>query len=269
MVKTSVIAAFYNNINYLKLVLAGFERQSEKDFEVIIADDGSSENIVKEIESISSSYPFRIKHVWHPDKGFRKNKILNEAILISESDYLIFIDADCVPHYKFVEEHLNEREYNKVLTGRRVNLSQRITNLLTEEKVRDGFLESNNLLMLEDAIFGKSNYVEKGFYFKNKFLRNIFNKKQRGLLGCNFSLYKKDIVEINGFDERYETPSIGEDSDIQFRLELNGIKVKSLNHIAVQYHLYHKLQDRLQVNLDLFDEVKKARLAFTPFGLKK
>lgn len=269
MVKTSVIAAFYNNLRYLKLVLAGFERQTEKEFEFIIADDGSKEEVVKEIENISSNYPFRIKHVWHSDKGFRKNKILNQAIAVSESDYLIFIDADCVPHYKFVEEHLNEKENDKVLTGRRVNLSLRLTNMLTEEKVRNGFLEENNLFMIEDAIFGKSNYVEKGFYFKDKFLRNALNKKYRGLLGCNFSLYKKDILSINGFDERYEAPSIGEDSDVQFRLELKGIKVKSLNHIAIQYHLYHKLQERLQVNLDLFEEVKKSKIAYTPFGLKK
>ncbi len=269
MIKTSVIAAFYNNITYLKLVLAGFERQTEKDFELIIADDGSREEVVKEIETIGSNYSFRIKHIWHPDKGFRKNKILNQSILASESDYLIFIDSDCVPHCKFVEEHLNERENNKVLTGRRVNLSQKLTNMLSEEKVKNGFLESNNLLMLEDALFGKSNYVEKGFYFENKFLRNVFNKKQRGLLGCNFSLYKSDILAINGFDERYEAPSIGEDSDVEFRLGLNGVKVKSLNHIAVQYHLYHKLQERLQKNLDLFDDVKKSRIAFTPFGLKK
>lgn len=269
MTKTSVIAAFYNNISYLKLVLAGFERQTEKDFEFVIADDGSKEEVVKEIESISSQYSFRIKHVWHPDKNFRKNKILNQAILTSSFDYLIFIDSDCVPHSKFVEEHLNEMQENFVLTGRRVNLSQKLTNLLTEENVREGFLETNNLRMIEDGMFGKSNYVEKGFYFENKFLRNFLNKKSRGLLGCNFSLYKKDILDINGFDERYEAPSIGEDSDVQFRLELNGVNVKSLNHIAVQYHLYHKLQERLQKNLNLFEEVKKSKLAFTKFGLTK
>jgi glycosyltransferase involved in cell wall biosynthesis len=269
MIKTSVIAAFYNNINYLKLVLAGFERQTEKAFELIIADDGSNEGIVKEIETIASNYSFRIKHIWHPDKGFRKNKILNQAILASSSGYLIFIDADCIPHSKFVEEHINENQENIVLTGRRVNLSQKLTNLLTEENVRDGFLEMNTLRMIEDAIFGKSNYVEKGFYFENKFLRKLFNKKSRGLLGCNFSLFKKDILAINGFDERYEAPSIGEDSDVQFRLELNGTKVKSVNHIAVQYHLYHKLQERLQKNLDLFEVVKKSNLAFTAYGLKK
>jgi len=269
MIKTSVIAAFYNNINYLKLVLAGFERQSEKDFELIIADDGSKEEVVKEIETIASDYSFRIKHIRQNDNGFRKNKILNQGILASESGYLIFIDADCVPHHKFVEEHLNESSENTVCTGRRVNLSEKITSLLTEEKIRAGYLETNNLLMIEDALFGKSNYIEKGFYFRNKFLRKFFNRKVRGLLGCNFSLYKKDIIAINGFDERYEAPSIGEDTDVQFRLELNGVKVKSLNHIAVQYHLYHNLQERLQVNLDLFEEVKKEKLAFTPFGLKK
>ena len=236
---------------------------------LVIADDGSKEEVVKEIENIASNYSFRTKHIWHPDKGFRKNKILNRAILASSSDYLIFIDADCVPHSKFVEEHINEKLDNVVLTGRRVNLSQKLTNLLTEENIKEGFLESNQLRMIEDAIFGKSNYVEKGFYFENKYLRNIFNKKSRGLLGCNFSLCKKDMLAINGFDERYEAPSIGEDSDVQFRLELNGVKIKSLNHIAIQYHLYHKLQERLQKNLDLFEEVKKSRLAFTPLGLIK
>ena len=70
MVKTSVIAAFYNNIKYLKLVLAGFQRQTEADFELIIADDGSTEAVVREIESITSNYSFRIRHIWHPDKGW-------------------------------------------------------------------------------------------------------------------------------------------------------------------------------------------------------
>ena len=269
MVKTSIIAAFYNNIHYLKLVLAGFEKQTEKDFELIIADDGSRKEVVDEINKISTNYSFPIKHVWHSDEGFRKNKILNVAIINSASDYLIFIDADCVPHSRFVEEHLKEKLTNTVCTGRRVNLSQKITDVLSESKIKEGYLENNILLMIEDALFGKSNYVEKGFYFKNKFLKNYFNKKPRGLLGCNFSLHKNDILAINGFDERYEAPAIGEDSDVQFRLELNGINVKSLNHIAVQYHLYHKLQERLEKNLILFDEVKKSNLAITPFGLKK
>lgn len=268
MAEATVIASFYNKIDYLKLVLAGFEIQTTKNFELIIADDGSTEEVVKEIENISQNYSFRIKHIWQQDKGFRKNRILNQAIIAANTDYLIFIDADCIPHSLYVEEHIKNKTENTCLTGRRVNLSEKITKQLTEDKVRNGFLEKNTLLLIKDGLIGESFDVEKGFYFKNQFLRNYFNKKSRGILGCNFSVHKEDIIRINGFDERYDAPSVGEDSDVQFRLELTGIKIKSLNNIAVQYHLYHKLQERLQKNLDLFEEVKKSCLAFTPFGIK-
>ncbi len=267
MIDATVIVSFYNRIDYLKLVFAGFEKQSAKNFELIIADDGSSEDIVREIESISKNYSFHIKHIWQEDKGFRKNRILNQAIISAPSEYLIFIDGDCIPHSHFIEEHLTYKKNDFCLTGRRVNLSEKITKKLSEKKVRDGFLENQTLLLIQDGLFGKSYDVEKGFYFKNNFLRKYLNKKPRGLLGCNFSIYKNDIIKINGFDERYEAPSIGEDSDIQFRLELIGIKIKSLNNIAVQYHLYHKLQERPQQNLELFEKVKNSRIPATPFGL--
>jgi len=269
MIKTSVILAFYNRVDYLKLVLAGFERQTFKDFEIIIADDGSSSAAVKEIENLSRLMPFPVIHIWHEDRGFRKNKILNQAITAANSDYLIFIDADCIPHREFIKEHINCREKNICLTGRRVNMSKRITRYLTPGRVKDGFLEDNMVMLIEDGIFGKSFYVERGFYIQNKFLRNFINKKKRGMLGSNFSIYKEDFLKINGFDERYEAPSVGEDSDVEYRLGLCGVGVKSINNIAVQYHLYHKLQDRPQVNLDLFDEIKKSGLYYTPFGIKR
>jgi hypothetical protein len=118
-----------------------------------------------------------------------------------------------------------------------------------------------------DGIFGKSIDVEKGFYIKNQLGRKIVNRKKRGLLGCNFSAYKEDLLDVNGFDERYELPSIGEDSDIQYRLELVDKAIVSLNNIAVQYHLYHKPQERPHTNLELFEQVKQSRQAFTPYGI--
>lgn len=269
MPKVSVIISFYNRIDYLRFVLAGFERQTFRDYEIIIADDGSKNEVVKEIENISTKISFPLVHLWHEDKGFRKNKILNRAITSASSDYLIFIDGDCVPHREFVNQHFNYRKNGICLTGRRVNLSEKFTDKLSEEKIRNGYLENSLHIMIEDGLFGKSDYVERGFYVENKFLRKFLNKKKRGLLGCNFSLFKKDMLAINGFDERYELPSIGEDSDVQFRLELNGVEIKSLNNIAVQYHFFHKLQDRPQKNLDLFAKIRESGLAFTPFGIKQ
>jgi glycosyltransferase involved in cell wall biosynthesis len=269
MLKASLIISFYKKLDYIKLVLAGFERQTFRDFEIIIADDGSDEKIVKEIEKYSAQVPFKLRHVWHEDKGFRKNKILNRAIISSESGYLIFIDGDCIPHSEFIKEHIQNCKKDTCLTGRRVNLSQRITNKLNVANIKNGFLEKHNLILIEDGLFGDSFYVERGFYLKKKLLRDFFNKKKRGVLGCNFSLHKDNMLKINGFDERYEAPSIGEDSDVQFRLELAGFKIKSINNIAVQYHLYHKLQDRPQKNLDLFEEVKKKSELFTKWGIKR
>lgn len=267
--RVSVIISFYNRIDYLELVLAGFVKQSYKNFEIIIADDGTPKSITENLLRDARFSGLSIKHVWQEDIGFRKNKILNSAVQNADGEYLIFIDGDCIPHPKFVEEHLNYSQKKNVLTGRRVNLSEKYTSKLTYRKVLKGAPENQLLKLIAGGIFGKSFDVEKGFYFKGDYLRKFFNRKNRGLLGCNFSLFKSDILDINGFDERYEAPSIGEDSDVQFRLELIGIKIKSLNNIAVQYHLYHKLQPRPQKNLLLFDLVKKENSPFTKHGIKK
>lgn len=269
MIKASLIISFFQRIDYLRLVMAGLERQTLKDFEIIIADDGSQSEIVKEIEDIAKRSSILIKHVWHEDRGFRKNKILNQAISTSDSEYMIFIDGDCIPHRNFVQEHIQNSSPGTCLTGRRVNLSEKITNKLSEEKVKDGYLEKLFGYLLLDGIIGNSYDVEKGLYFQNRILRSSFNKKKRGLLGCNFSLFKQEMFCINGFDERYEAPSIGEDTDIQYRLELKNIRIKSLNNIAVQYHLYHKLQMRPEENLRLFEMIKRSAEPYTPFGIKK
>lgn len=267
MIDATIIVSFYNRIEYLLLVLAGLERQSTKNFELIIADDGSSKAIIDTIENISGNYSFNIKHLWQEDRGFRKNRILNQAIIAASSDYLIFIDGDCIPHSNFIEEHIKCSSPQVCLTGRRVNLSEKITERLNPENVKNGFLENNKLMLLGDSILGKSYDFEKGVYIKNQQLRNYMNTKKRGILGCNFSISKDDLLRINGFNEMYEAPSIGEDSDIQFRLELIGINIKSINNIAVQYHLYHPLQIRLKKNLDLFEELKKSKMSYTPFGV--
>ena len=269
MFHTSVIISVYNRFDYLQLVFAGLERQSLWDFEVVIADDGSDEKFVAQLNKLIPDLSFPVIHVYQENKGFRKNKILNKAVLAANSDYLVFIDGDCIPHSEFLNEHSRYRQKYVCLTGRRVNLSDKITNQLSPKLVKTGYLEKNTLKLVVDGLFGKSFDVEKGFYVKSISLRRMLNKKVRGLLGCNFSVYKEDLLRINGFDERYEAPSLGEDSDIQYRLELTGIRIKSLNNIAVQYHLYHELQARPQKNLDLFNKVKASGLSFPPFGIKQ
>jgi glycosyltransferase involved in cell wall biosynthesis len=269
MISTTLIIAFYNNFEYFQLVLAGLENQTFDDFEVLIADDGSRPQIVEKLNAIVSDSHLNIVHIWHEDKGFRKNKILNQAITQSKSEYLIFIDGDCIPHKEFIREHYQHREKGIVLTGRRVNLSSSLSEKLTPELIKSGFLDSGLITLLRDGLLGRSKDVEKAVYLRSRLLRYLFNRKQRGLLGCNMSIHKDDILSINGFDERYEAPAVGEDTDIQYRLELNDVRIKSLNQMAIQYHLYHEYQIRSPENLKLFQTVQESRRSFTPYGIVK
>ena len=266
--RATLIIGFYNQLDYLRRILAALERQSVQDFEVVIADDGSRAEVVSEIQQIASKGPLAIQHLWHEDKGFRKTRIFNKAVLASRSDYLIFIDGDCIPHRKFIEEHVNNREAKTVLAGRRANLSAKFIHLMTEEFIRKGGMEKGfERRILMDGIFGKSSHVIKGIFVSCAPLRSFLNRKDAGILGCNFSIHKSDLLDINGFDERYQAPAVGEDTDIEARLRWNGIKVKTVKNIAIQYHFDHPKLKRPKVNLEIFQQVLREKKAFTPFGL--
>lgn len=267
--KASIIISVYNRMDFLKLVLAGFEIQTEKDFELIISDDGSNEAFVKELQELQQRSTLNIVHNWHADDGFRKNQILNKSVVMARAPYLIFVDGDCIPHPAFVAEHLACAQADTCLAGRRMDLSERITRQLTPEKIRQGYLQSvtTTIGMFTDYARMKLFHVMNGIYIKNGLLRKFFNRKERGLLGANFSLHKSDLVAINGFDERYITPTFGEDSDIELRLRLNKVQIKPVLNIAVMYHCKHKLLPRLDASKAIYELAVQENRAFTPYGI--
>lgn len=265
----AVSIAFYNNTRMLDLTLASFESQSFQDFEIIICDDGSKPEAVEFLQKRIEKMSIPVKHLWHEDLGFRKNRIMNWGIHLADSDYLIFIDQDCLAHPQFVREHIEHRQEKTVLCGRRMDLTPWVSKGLTPEKIRGGFIQKNLWWILPTGLYMKDNNGGKGLYFKNEFLRRIANKKFRGIVGCNFSLHRKDLLDINGFDTRYEGAGTGEDSDIEYRLGLLGVKMQPFVNTAVQYHVYHKLLNRPSVNEEIFARVKAEAKAVTEHGIKQ
>jgi glycosyltransferase involved in cell wall biosynthesis len=267
--KASIIISVYNRFDFLRLVVAGLESQTEQDFEVIISDDGSNELFVKQLDLLSQSSSLLIRHNWHADDGFRKNQILNSSIQLAQGKQLIFLDGDCIPHPKFVAEHLAYGGPGKCLAGRRIDISDRLTKQLTPERVRQGVLQNPAIMLsqLVDFLTRRTFHFMNGFYVTSPLLRRYFNRKDRGLLGANFSVMKADLEAINGFDERYTAPTFGEDSDVEFRLRLNGVQVIPILNIAVTYHCHHKLLPRLEVSKALYEQVLRDKVAFTPYGL--
>lgn len=268
----SLIVSFYNDVHWLSLIFAALKRQSFKAFEVIIADDGSTPENVAHITELITTLPFSVINVWHKDEGWRKNIILNQAIKSSTTDYLIFIDGDCIPHKHFIKEHYLHRQAQVILAGRRVNLSSRISKSLIANQIENGFLEKGFVikLFLHRLLFKDGSHTENGIYIKPKFLRKRINKKKdKGILGSNFSMHKKDIYHLNGFDERYLLPAVGEDTDIWHRALIAGFEIKTLKHLAIQYHKFHKKLDRHDENLVILNDTIDKQIFFTQFGLVK
>jgi glycosyltransferase involved in cell wall biosynthesis len=259
--------AFYNSTRMLDLTLAGFSRQSFRDFEILICDDGSKpENVSHALASLNK-LDIPARHFWHEDTGFRKNRIMNWGIHHCFSDYMVFIDQDCIPHQQFMQEHFAHRQKNSVLCGRRMDLTPWVSNLLTPEKVSKGFIEKNLWWIAPLGLYMKDNNAGKGLYFKSDFFRKLANQKPRGIVGCNFSVHRDELIKINGFDTRYEGAGTGEDTDIEFRMGLNGVQMLPFCNTAVQFHVYHRLLDRPSVNESIFAQVLADKKSVTDFGI--
>lgn len=268
----SVIIAFYNGIEWLKMIFVALGRQSFKNFEVIVADDGSREEVVKELDKLIAAQPFRITHLWQEDLGFRKNMILNRAVEQSRGEYLLFLDGDCIPHRKLVEEHYKVRKEGTVIAGRRVELPATISDSLTAEMVASPHFERKVFLPLIYAgIVHREQFTENSIRITSPALRRWLLPRCSGyILGCNFSMYKSDLLKANGFDERYVNPGTGEDTDLEFRLARMGITPVVMNHYATVYHKKHRRLDvRSEANRLLFEENNKNCIGRTPYGIVK
>ena len=267
--RLSLIIAVYNKPDTLRFVLAACGRQSFTDFEVIIADDGSGPEIGRVVGEAQHLYPFSITHLRHEDIGWRKNVMMNNGIRTAHAQHVIFIDGDCLPGRHFLLDHWNEREPGKVLLGRRVETSERWSKALTLDMIANGRFEHYGWREWLDGFRGKSLRVEDGIRIPNRFVRRLLLRSIRGMLGSNFSAAKNDLLAINGFDELYDGPGCGEDSDVQYRLSLIGVTGKSLRNLAIQYHIWHPLTKVSDPCWDRFEMVKKTKEARCKVGLQK
>lgn len=250
--KISVIIAVYKDIKALSLIIEALKQQTYKNFEVVIAEDNESKEIK---EFISSIHGMKVEHTFQEDVGIRKTKSLNNGILKSEGEYLIFLDGDCVPYSTFVEAHKKLAENGYVVSGRRCNLGPKYSKALRENSLSSIKLEKTFLLqfpfIFKDAI---EKHAEAGFYFPpDGFVYKKILKKRASstsLLGCNYSCFRKDLVAINGYDEGFGETAVGSDTDLEWRFKARGLKMKSAKNVANVFHLYHRRTFRKQIETD-------------------
>lgn len=269
--KASVIFTTYNHPKWLEKVLWGFAIQTEKDFEMIVADDGSGQETKEVIENFTLENPnIKLKHVWHEDRGFQKCRILNKAILSSEADYLIFTDGDCIPHPDFVKNHINLSENNKFLSGGYFKLPMNVSQKISIDDIKNRLATRPMWLLRNNTPFTPKILKLASNPFWGAILDTLTTTGATWN-GHSASTWKNLIMEINGFDERMHYG--GEDRELGERLMNMGVKGKQVRYRCSCVHLDHERgyvnPEDLKVNRSIRNETKKNRMTRTPYGIAK
>ncbi len=270
MPSISVIVSTYNQPEWLKKALWGFENQTEKDFEIVIADDGSTPDTLEMINTFKKTSPLEISHVWQEDKGFRKTMILNKAIQASKGEYIIFTDGDCIPKYDFVETHKKHRKPDCFLSAGYLKLPMELSNKITKEDIVSRNCFDPKWLVKQGL--KRSFKINKltSSETKEKFL-NAITPTSPTWDGNNVSGWRKDILSVNGFDERMQYG--GEDRELGERLMNKGIKPLQIRYSTVTIHLDHPrgyvTDDMIVKNKAIRKQTKKNKSVWTEYGIEK
>jgi len=254
----SLIICTYNWPEALALVLSSTILQSELPDEIIIADDGSDGRTSKVIKAFSKKTAVPIIHSWQSDKGCRIPHSRNRAIARSCSEYIIMIDGDTVLHLDFIKDHKKAATKGVYIQGSRVLLQESYTENLLKKNV----FQSPNFFS-NDAK-NKLNMLRSPFI--SFLFKSIKNQKLNRIRGCNYSVYKEDILKVNGFNEEIKTWG-REDSEFVQRLFNCGYKKIHLKFSGIQYHLYHKEGSHSQKNNDILQSTINEKLLWCKQGI--
>lgn len=264
----SVIFSTYNSEEWLEKVILGFSVQTFRDFEIIIADDGSREATKDLIDRLKIEIDIPIIHVWQEDNGFQKSQILNKAILASTSDYLIFTDGDCIPRKDFVEVHYNNREQGYFLSGGYFKLPMSISKAITKDDIihqRCFDLQWLKSMGLKSS-FKSIKFITSGFLSK---ILNFLTPTNASWNGHNSSGWKKDLMKVNGFNQEMQYG--GQDRELGERLFNKGLKSKQIRYSAICVHLDHKRgyvnEETWKKNFAIRENTRKNKVIKTPVGI--
>ena len=242
--KIAVIATTYNRPDALAAVLDGYLAQNDCDFELFVADDGSTGETAQIVRQYQTRSGFSVLHVWQEDRGFRAAAIRNRALARTQSEYIIFTDGDCIPLPNFVARHRELAEPGWFVAGNRVLLSEGRTRTVLQKNI---------------PVQGWSLREWLGAWQQgeiNRFLpllslphcaplRKLAAHRWQGVKTCNLAAWREDLLRVNGLDETYSGWGL-EDSDLVVRLLRAGIRHKSARFAAPVLHLWHGENDRSQ-----------------------
>ncbi len=254
--RISVILSTYNQPAWLETVLWGYAFQSRREFELIIADDGSSTATAEVIKRTAGTFGLNLTHVWHEDRGFRKCEILNRALLAASGEYIIFSDGDCIPRSDFVETHARLATPRRFLSGGYLKLPYEVSARIELDDVRSGRFAKLGWLRRQGWEPGRRAVRLLGSPLVTSLLDHL-TPTAATWNGHNASTWHDALIEVNGFE--HEMKYGGEDRALGERLENLGVRGVQIRHRAPVLHLDHGRpyidQDALDRNRAIRDRI--------------
>lgn len=250
----SLILNTYENPVALEKVLKALSNQTERNAEIIVADDGSGSATKEVVGSFANK--LRIKHCRQEHEGFRRSVILNKAIALATGDYIVFLDGDSVPESEFIADHAALAEQGCWVQGRRAFVDESCVATFAPTRIHIWSL------VLRGKLSGLLKAIRLPFPIVKR------GREQHGILGCNLGMWRKDLIAVNGYDETF-TGWGREDADLGNRLYHLGRDRKFVYGRAIIYHLNHPVvsRDRLQTNQSLLEETLREKRIRARHGL--
>ena len=239
----SVVITTYNRPDALEAVVEACFLQDDKNFEIIIADDGSTANTRECIERLAARSPVPLTHVWQPDEGFRAAMARNRGTLAATGDYIIFLDGDCIAQRDFIRRHRQLAQPGFLVSGSRILLSQGLTERVLRERIDVAGMKV--LARLRHRLAGDMNKVIQTMLRWPDIGRVRRKFSWRRIKSCNLAVWKQDLLKVNGFDESF-TGWGHEDSDLVVRLFHAGVLRKDGALATEVLHLWHREAQRDQ-----------------------
>ena len=256
----SLVVNTFNQPDYLTRVLDAASRQSSLPDEVLLADDGSTPETKAAFDRWRAAQTFRCEHVWQEHLGFRRARVLNQAIARARGDYLIFLDGDSVPHPDFIADHRALARPGQFVQGHRA---------LIGRKAAEGFGRHQ---FSRDRWRALGRFQLRGWKHAFRWpwpLRRV-RDDLGGVRGCNLAMWRADLIRVNGYNEAF----IGwgrEDSELTVRLMNSGLRRLDVRGWALCYHLWHSPVSRgeLAANDELLERAVQEKAIHCASGLNQ
>ena len=235
--KIGVVTTIYNRPEHLRLLAASLASQTRVPDEWIVADDGSDAATVAAMRRVLDACPIPSQTVRQEKDGYRLAAARNMAIRVAAADYLIFLDCDMALLPDAVAVHERWAAPRRLLCGNRALLDEASTAELFAAAPAPSPTDWERAWARADAAELRA---AAALFARHARLRRwrVARPHKPKLLGCHFSLFREDVVRVNGFDENY----VGwgyEDDDFARRLYGAGVAPRSVIQEARAMHLWH------------------------------